>query len=471
MTDHKIKIVATIGPVTNNPQSIRELVKAGMSVARLNGSHADLDWHRQTVALLRNVAPNIPILLDIPGRKIRTTGLKFEPSFQAGEIVILTTNLAHDGSEKVPVNYPNLHNDVKAGNTILADDGTLRFLVEEIQGEDIICRSLNAGQLRSRKGINVPFVKLNTPLVTERDRKMIAFAIELGVDFIGISFVESAKHIREIRNLISSTTPRILAKVENQGGIDNLDEISEEADALMIDRGDLSVETSLELLPIYQKKIINSAKESGKPIIVATEMLHSMIANDFPTKAEVVDIGNAVFDGCSATMLSGETAVGLFPIKAVEVMRSVVDSISSHIEQQIRDERLSSPLSKARGIVDAVAMILESTQVDKVVAITRSGYAARMLSARNVGQLILAVSDDPMMARSFNLFSGVRGIYFDTPFPRGSADHIKSIICFLHQENILKSDETVLVTGVIYPKTGVRMNAIQLHKVIDVIEG
>ena len=464
-----VKIVVTIGPATNSRASLLDLAAAGMSVARLNGSHADLAWHRAAVGLLRETVPTIPILLDIPGRKVRTISLAHEPSFGVDDRIVLTTDVAFDGHAKVPVNYESLHKEVKAGDTIFADDGTLRFTVVSVHGRDIVCRAMTAGTLRSRKGINVPFVAINAPLVTDGDRQMIAFASELGVDFIGISFVESGAHVGAVRDLVGRNTPRILAKVENQRGLDRLAEIVHEADAIMIDRGDLSVETNLAHIALHQKRIIESARRAGKPVVVATEMLHSMVTNDYPTKAEVVDISNAVLDGCSATMLSGETAIGKHPVAAVALMRSVLDASFDQMQTRLNDATKRDVVA-SQGMIDALALLLRSVPITKIVAITRSGYAARMLSARSVSQPILAISDDEAAARSFNLLSGVEGFYSDAPFPRGSADHIKACIQHLYDVSRLSSEDLLLVTGVIYPRRGTRMNMMQIHKVGDLIE-
>ena len=219
------RIVCTIGPSSLNKSLLLALYEAGLSIARLNGSHANLGWHRDAIRLIQETLPDVPILLDIPGRKIRTTQLLCEPEFSVGDILILTTDLRHDGTKKVPVNYSNLHSDLSVGNTVMADDGTLRFTVVAIDGPDIHCRAETAGQLKSRKGINAPLVSLNTPQVTARDKEMIDFAIDNGVDFIGLSFVESAAHIFAFRELIGGRGPRIVAKVENQGGINNVHEI------------------------------------------------------------------------------------------------------------------------------------------------------------------------------------------------------------------------------------------------------
>ncbi len=440
------------------------------ATARLNGSHGDLDWHRATIALLRDTLPDTPILLDIPGRKIRTAGLAHEPSFAVGDTVTLTTDASHDGSRKVPVNYDRLHEDLKAGHTILADDGTLRFTVTEVRGRDILCRAETPGTLRSRKGINVPFVKLNTALVTDRDRKMVGFARETGVDFIGISFVESAAHVDAIRELAGKDGPRIVSKVENQGGLDHMEEIMAATDAAMIDRGDLSVETNLESLTLFQKRIIDAARAAGKPVIVATEMLHTMIDNDFPTKAEVSDITNAVLDGTSALMLSGETAVGRHPVAAVALMRQVANAAEGYLQGRLDDADAVARRSVPRAMEDAIALICRTLPISKVVAVTRSGYAARAVAARQVRQPIIAVSNDARAARSFNILPGVTGEHVDVPFSRTSTDHIVTCLEALWRRGRLSAEDLVLVTAVGYPKSGNRMNLVQTHAVSDLID-
>lgn len=466
----RVRIVATIGPATNNAKALRALAQAGMNVARLNGSHGDLDWHRATIALLRDTLPDTPILLDIPGRKIRTAGLAHEPSFAVGDTVTLTTDASHDGSRKVPVNYDRLHEDLKAGHTILADDGTLRFTVTEVRGRDILCRAETPGTLRSRKGINVPFVKLNTALVTDRDRKMVGFARETGVDFIGISFVESAAHVDAIRELAGKDGPRIVSKVENQGGLDHMEEIMAATDAAMIDRGDLSVETNLESLTLFQKRIIDAARAAGKPVIVATEMLHTMIDNDFPTKAEVSDITNAVLDGTSALMLSGETAVGRHPVAAVALMRQVANAAEGYLQGRLDDADAVARRSVPRAMEDAIALICRTLPISKIVAVTRSGYAARAVAARQVRQPIIAVSNDARAARSFNILPGVTGEHVGVPFSRTSTDHIVACLEALWRRGRLSAEDLVLVTAVGYPKSGNRMNLVQTHAVSDLID-
>lgn len=464
------KIVATIGPATASSEMLVRLADAGMTIARLNGSHADLAWHKATIKLIRETLPNTPILLDIPGRKVRTVQLAHEPSFLKGDALILTTDTAHDGSEKVPVNYSKLHEDVQTGTIILADDGTLRFTVTEVTGPDIICRADVNGTLRSRKGINVPNIRLGTDLITPRDHEMVAFARDNDVDFIGISFVESAAHVDAIRGLTGGSWPRIVAKVENQGGIDNLEEICEATDAVMIDRGDLSVETNLETLTIAQKKIINAATIAAKPVIVATEILHSMIENPFPTKAEVSDISNAVIDGCAATMLSGETAIGKHPVEAIEMMRNISNAASTHVQTLLDDEQPRRGKSVPSAVDAAIALICRQLAITKIVAVTVSGYAARLIASHRPSQPILAVSNDHRAARSFNLLFGTEGFHVDIPFSKSSTDHVVACLEQLWRIGKLTKDDLVLVTAVGYPNTGNRMNLIQTHYISDLIQ-
>ena len=466
----RIKIVCTIGPGSVDPKSLIALRDAGMSVARLNGSHANLDWHRQAIRTIREFIPETPILLDIPGKKIRTTQLAHEPVFACGDSLILTTDTSHDGTEKVPVNYSNLHRNLNCGDVILADDGTLKFLVNRVEGNDIHVIAEVDGCLQSHKGINVPFVKLDMPQVTPRDEKMIAFAKDAGVDFIGLSFVESGSHVNAIRTLIDASSPRIIAKIENQQGIENAEEITAAADAIMIDRGDLSVETNLQSVALNQKRIIQAARKASRPVIIATEMLHTMIDNPYPTKAEVSDITNAVLDGGTATMLSGETAIGKFAVEAVKLMREVVDTTDEHIQAQSDSEATHYGENASEAFGEIIPQLARSLPITKIVAVTRYGNAARLIASHFPKQPILAVSDDATAARSFNLIGGTTGIQFNDPFSRTSGDHILEVLHFLWRRGDLKEEDFVLVAGIIYPHDGARMNAIQTHSISTLAE-
>ena len=468
----RTKIVATIGPATNNREMLLALRDAGMDIVRLNGSHADLAWHAATIALVRETLPDAAVLLDIPGRKIRTTLLAHEPSFELGDTVVLTTDLGHDGTRKVPVNFAGLPEAVTPGQIILADDGTLSFTVLEVAGGDVVCRAEARGTLRSRKGINVPGIAFRDPLVTDRDREMIEFARTHGVDFVGISFVESAEHVEAIRDQIGGTVPRIVSKIENRRGVENMAAVIAATDAVMIDRGDLSVETNYETLSLYQKLILEVATEAHKPVIVATEMLHSMIEHPHPTKAEISDITNAVLDGCAATMLSGETAIGAHPVGAVSVMRRIADAATQHQEARgkatMPGREAGAPVPEVVG--QAIALICRSLPITKIVAVTRSGYAARTVAASRPSQPVIAVTDDPRVVRSFSIYPGTRGVLVDAAFSKTSTDHIVKSLKQLWRMAELVDDDLILVTAVGYPRSGNRMNLIQTHKVSDLVE-
>jgi pyruvate kinase len=466
----RTKIVCTIGPATSSPESLIRLRDSGMSVARLNGSHNTLEWHSATISRIRETVPEIPILLDIPGRKIRTTQLAHEPEFEIGDRIVLTTNPDHDGRVKVPVGHPSLHEQLAPGATVLADDGTLRFTVVDVTGTDIVCRAETAGKLKSRKGINVPGVKLVSQLVTDKDREMVAFARQLGVDYIGISFVESAAQIEAIRQLAGRDGPHIVSKVENQGGLDNLFEVVEATDALMIDRGDLSAETSYEMMALFQKRILDAARAHGVPVIVATEMLHSMVENPFPTKAEISDITNSVIDGGSAMMLSGETAVGANPFDAVSVMRNVADAADTHVQYSLDAGEAAAQMKTPQAMERAIALLCRTLPITKIIAVTISGYAARMIAAHRPRQPILAVSNDRAAARRFNLFPGVEGFFVDMEFPRTSADHVVQCVETLYHRGKITEDDMIIVVSVSYPRSGNRMNFLQTHLVRDLAE-
>jgi pyruvate kinase len=332
----RTRIIATIGPATSSLEMLTSLARAGMDTVRLNASHNVPAWHRDAITLVRQVLPTTPVLLDVPGRKIRTAHLAHEPEFAVGDPLTLTTEEGHDGRLKVTVGSRRLHLDVSPGDTLLADDGRLRFTVVDVVGRDLRCRAEAAGRLRSRKGINVPGVELGGELVGERDRDMLAFARENGVDLVGISFVESARHVGLVREELAGSGIGIVAKIETPRAVRNLEEIIDASDAVMIDRGDLSAETDLEHIGVLQKEILSRAAEFEKPVIVATELLDTMTERPYPTKAEITDITNAVLDGAAAVMLSGETAIGAHPVESVTVMRR----IASAAEQYLRTTKV-----------------------------------------------------------------------------------------------------------------------------------
>jgi pyruvate kinase len=465
----QVKIVATIGPRTNNEKSLKELRRAGMDVARLNGSHGDIDWHSETLSMIRRAIPDVPVLLDLPGRKVRIVNLHEEIDITAGDTVVLASAHGNDGSGngKVQVDYPNLNEAVQTGEIILVDDGSFLLEVREITGQDVVCRAQNSILLKNGKGVHIPRPNYRSEIISEWDKKLIEFASKREIDFLGASFVEVPADVKAIRSLVNRRGPEIVVKIETQQALDNLAKLIEVADALMIDRGDLSVETRSENVALLQKKILKEAAATSCPVIIATEILESMIHSPAPTKAEIGDITTSVLDQASALMLSAETAIGEYPVEAVSTMRHVADAASLHLQASQRSDNDSHVDTVPQAVGDAIALICQNLEITKIVAITISGYAARMVSSKMPKQPILAVTNDQNAARRFNLLPGTKGLYLDIPFSRTSTQHIPLCLEQLWRHGELVDEDLILVTAVGYPRSGNRMNLIQTHLMAD----
>lgn len=465
-----IKIVCTIGPNTINPPILRSLYETGMDMVRLNGSHSSIQWHSETIDTIRRIIPDVPILVDLPGRKIRLGVLKQDICVKLGDTIILTPDPNSKERDVLPITYSRLSEDVHQGDIITIDDSTVRFLITEISGQDVICKVHNEGVVQSRKGVHIPGKKTRVDFLSDRDRLLIELSCHKQVDFLGVSFVETGQEVESIRGMIGNNGCRIVSKIETQLGLEHLQDIASRSDALMIDRGDLSAETNIESIAILQKHIIGEAKRLALPVIIATEMLNTMIENPLPTKAEICDISNAVLDGASALMLSAETAVGKYPIEAVIMMRRVADRALQHQQESLSQNPIGSDSDVPRVIGEAIAMICRNLHITKIVAITKSGYAARMIAAKQPSQPILAVTNNPLAARQFNLNYGTKGIWIDVPFSRTSMDHVPLCLQTLWRQGEIVEEDLILVTAVSYPRSGNRMNIIELHKVADLRE-
>jgi pyruvate kinase len=464
-----VKIVATIGPACLDDGILSAFVQAGMGIARLNGAHGDHPWHRKAVAQLRQAVPDIPILLDIPGVKVRIGPLTADRVLQVGERVLLTTRTAPEAGV-IPLTQFDVHRHVEAGLELTFDDSNLLVRVVDIINQEIVCETIRAGSISMGKGVHSPGVRLADFVVSNRDKALLSLAGELKIDYVGLSYVDDASQVEAIRALVGPTGPKIISKIETQLGLANLDQIIGVSDALMIDRGDLSMETTYESVAISQKQIIAEANRAACPVIVATQMLHSMIENPFPTKAEVADITAAVLDGASALMLSGETAVGAYPQDAIAVMKKVA-SVAASFQQSLLDQGASTGTTEVpNAISEAISLICRRLPVTKIIAITKSGYAARVQASFLPRQPIIAVSNDPQAARRFNLLRGVSGVHVDVPFSKTSTDHIPACLEALWRRGLLVEDDLIVVTAVTYPKSGNRMNMIQTHVVSDLRE-
>ncbi|MDB4188294.1 pyruvate kinase [bacterium] len=468
---NKTKIVCTIGPKTEDVPSISRLIEAGMTMARLNGSHNNLDWHIAVIKRIREVDPYLPILFDLPGRKIRTSQSNKNLAFDKQDQVVFTTDQHYSGFNKVVINYEKLHLDLKAGDTLLADDGTLKFTVLEIRGVDIFCQADVSGVLKPAKGINVPYIKMSAPLVSEKDSARIEMCKEQGVDFVGVSFVDSGEQLQEVYKQLSGSSIEVIAKVENQFGLDNLDSIVQNAFGILIDRGDLGAETKISNIPLMQKKIIKTANKYGKPVIVATEMLHTMIDNPFPTKSEVNDIANAVLDGASALMLSGETAVGDYPFEACRLMQEVAlvteESLNSNSGFDFEIENNTSDV-----VAKCINLACASLDITKIISVTYSGFSARMISLYRPKQSIFVVTDTVEKCRQLNLLWGVQASVSEFSFTPTDANNTKDALKNLYKKGVLVSKDTVIITAVRYPnpKVNTTMNFFEIHRIQDMTE-
>lgn len=413
----KTKIVCTLGPATNDPAVVEELIKSGMNVARFNFSHASHEEHKKRfdefVAVRDRLGFPVATMLDTKGPEVRVR--KFREGsveLKQGQTFILTSDDVEGTAERCSITYAGLPNDVKKGTVILIDDGLIELSVESVHGNDIVCRVLNGGKVSDNKGINVPNVRLSIPFLSERDKRDIKFGVETGFDFIAASFVRSARDILDIREYLASlgnTDIKIIAKIENMEGVRNADDILSVSDGLMVARGDLGVEVPLEEIPVIQKDLIKKVYIAGKQVITATQMLDSMIKNPRPTRAEATDVANAIYDGTSAIMLSGETANGLYPVESVRTMARIAERTESDINYIHRFSQRNQ--DRGSDITNAISHATCTTAHDlgakAIVTVTKSGRTAREISKFRPLSPIVAFSMSPKVCRQMNLSWGV----------------------------------------------------------------
>ena len=412
----KTKIICTLGPSTDKPGVLEALIDSGMDVARFNFSHGDHEEQKKRFLELkraRNKAKKpIAALLDTKGPEIRLKDFKEgKVVLEKGQTFSLTTREIEGDSTAVAITYTNLLHDVKPGDSILIDDGLIGLTVKEITDTDIVCTVENPGPVSNHKGVNVPNVSLTMPFISPKDHDDILFGIKMGYDFIAASFTRNANDILEIRKILEEEgcdTIRIIAKIENKEGVDNIDEILKVADGIMVARGDMGVEIPLEDLPVIQKRLIKKAMFAGKIVITATQMLDSMINNPRPTRAETTDVANAIYDGTSAIMLSGETAAGKYPVDAVRNMAEIAEYTESQIKYT---KRFRTSDFETRSIQDAISHATCAMAVDVqakcIVASTLSGTTARMVSRFRCPVDIIGMTTSEKVWRKLNLSWGV----------------------------------------------------------------
>jgi pyruvate kinase len=416
----KTKIVCTMGPQENDIDLLSRMIEAGMDVARFNFSHGTHEEQAERMESVRKARERtgrpIAMLLDTKGPEIRT-GLLVDHkkvTLEAGKEIILTTEDIDGTAEKVSITYKKLYEDVKAGDTILVDDGLMELRVKEIDGEDIICEIINGGELSERKGCNVPGVRTQLPAITEKDIEDIVWGIGQGFDVIAASFIRDAAGVYQIKDLLKehgSTIP-VFSKIECSEAVDNIDEIIEASDGIMVARGDLGVEVPAHLVPHIQKEIISKCNKAYKPVITATQMLDSMIRNPRPTRAEVADVANAIYDGTDAVMLSGETAVGKYPVEAVTLMAEIAKNTEKYMnEDQFNSHRsMEQHATVSSSVCYAAVRTAKNVGASAILIPTVSGKTARLMSNFRPEIPIYAVSPSWAMVRRMQLYWGV------TPF-------------------------------------------------------
>lgn len=475
----KTKIVCTIGPASESVEKLTQLIEAGMNVARLNFSHGDFEEHGQRIQNIREASAKtgktVAILLDTKGPEIRTNNMVGGAiELRDGEDIIISMNEVEGTAEKFSVTYEGLIEDVHTGSKILLDDGLIGLEVTKIDkaNSEIHTKILNSGTLKNKKGVNVPGVSVNLPGITEKDAQDIIFGIEQGVDFIAASFVRRASDVLEIRQLLeehNASHINIIPKIENQEGVDNIEEILEISDGLMVARGDLGVEIPAEEVPLVQKKLIKKCNAQGKPVITATQMLDSMQRNPRPTRAEASDVANAIFDGTDAIMLSGETAAGSYPVEAVQTMHN----IASRAESALDHKEILSNRSKdnEHNITDAIGESVAHTalnlDVNAIITPTESGHTARMISKYRPKAPIVAVTSNDYVSRRLSL---TWGVYPQIGQKASTTDDMLDIAVeeSLNSGIVASGDLVVITAGVPVGEAGTT-NLMKIHVVGDIL--
>lgn len=418
----KTKIICTIGPVSENAEMLKQLLLAGMNVARFNFSHGDYEEHRAKYERAVQIAKelNLPLatMMDTKGPEIRLRDFEDGKVYlESGQDFTLTTEEIMGTANRASITYKNLKNDIEVGKTILIDDGLIELVIKEIGDTDIVCKVINGGYVSNHKGINVPGAVLSMPYISEVDKQDILFGIKMGYDYLAASFARNKDDIEEVRKLIADNGGRmkIIAKVENMQGIDNLDEILEVSDGIMVARGDMGVEVPMEEVPVIQKMMIKKALKKGKIVITATQMLDSMIKNPRPTRAETTDVANAIYDGTSAIMLSGESAAGSYPIEAVKTMSRIAERAEQDICYDSRLRKRSD--EKKEDVTTAISHACCTTAMDlkasAIITVTMSGFTASMISRYQPSCPIIGCTVDEAVYRQLSLLWGVRPLLID----------------------------------------------------------
>ena len=465
----KTKIICTLGPSTDKEGVLRELIANGMNVARFNFSHGSHEEHlgrlEKLKALREELGKPVAALLDTKGPEIRLKDFKNGvENLVAGQTFTLTTRDVEGTNEICSITYKDLPMDVEPNGTIMLDDGLIKLQIQTVNDTDIVCTVLNNGKIKNKKGVNVPGVHLSMPYMSQRDKDDIIFGIQQGYDFIAASFVRTAQDVYDIRNLLNQydSNIRIIAKIENREGVNNIDSILAAADAVMVARGDLGVEIDFTELPGIQKTIIDRSFSFGKPIVTATQMLDSMMVNPRPTRAEISDVANAIYDGTSAIMLSGETAAGDYPVEALKTMSAIAERTEN--EEHYRPQRHAEiQISVSDATAHAACLTAKDVNAAAIVTVSESGNTARLLSKYRPKQPIIACVMDEQVQRQLSLSWGITSLLMG---PAHSTDELIEMSTALAEKNgYLHNGELTVVTAGVPVGVSGTTNMIKIHMV------
>jgi pyruvate kinase len=443
----KTKIVATIGPASQKPEVFEAMVKAGLNMARLNMSHGEHTTHGPNIKMIREVSERlgapIPILLDLSGPKIRTGTYATERIvIETGKEITLTSQEMVGDASRIYINYPKLPQEVKSGSIILLDDGKKKLEVIDIKGTEIRCKIIVGGELKSRRGVNVPGAYLSIETITEKDKEDLKFGLAAGVDMVALSFVRRAQDVEDLRGLMKAAGREvpIIVKIETQESIENLDAIIAATDGVMVARGDLATEIPTELVPIHQKRMIAECNRIGKPVITATQMLESMIHSPVPTRAEVSDVANAIYDGSDAVMLSEESALGEYPVEAIAMMSRISTAI-----QESRAEKIATTVSIQDSTTGAVCKTARHIGAKLIVALTETGTTARLISRFKPPQRVIALTPNEPIRRQLALMQGVEPYLFAKTHTLDES--IENIHQFIKKHELAKTGDLVVIAA------------------------
>lgn len=467
----KTKIVCTMGPSTDRDGILKKLIQNGMDVARFNFSHGDHEEHRGRFVKLRELSEQLdrPVaaMLDTRGPEIRLGVFKNgKENLVAGQQFTLTTREMEGDSRICSVTYRELANDVKTGGRIMLDDGLIGLTIEKVEGTEIICRVENDGVIKSKKGVNIPGIHLSMPYMSEKDKADILFGIEMGFDLISASFTRNAQDILEIRKLLEENDAdmRIIAKIENREGVDHIDEILEVSDGIMVARGDMGVEIDFTEIPALQKHLIDRAVSAGKLAITATQMLDSMMVHPRPTRAEITDVANAIYDGTTAVMLSGETAAGKYSVEALKVMSAIVEATENGydfpgLSHWVRLEESRMTVNGATAY--AAAGVADHIEAEAILTVSQSGETVRLMSSCRPKTPIIACVLNEKIRRRANLYWGITALVME---PADSTDElIERAIETTVKQGLIQTGETVVVTAGVPVGVPGTTNMIKVH--------